>query len=232
MKNKILISGIFIMVFLGMTFFLNQKFKSDIHKKEDEIRKTEAKKEELEKEQAKPYKDNYLNLVKANNGTGVVVEEDVYQYVSINQKNHVAADFILTSHGDLYLGFPNYDAILPEEIMNSLEPFEFLNYVTLTDEENQYHTFFGQKIKENIESIYYVNVKEDAGTYLAFIYNDHHMGFIDLTEVNSSNIRIVDLPYENIISVLQSKNQNGFEVFALQNNTNRINISENFVKAE
>ena len=232
MKGKILLFILLIMTFLGMTFLLNQKFKENVKRNQKEIENIEKKEKESEtqkkKEKKKTYKDGYLDLVKNANGTQIT--DEVNQYISIDEENKIKADFLLTSSGSLYLGFPNYDDMLPDVLKENLEAFEFKNYVTLTSGNDEYHTFIGEKIKDNVNTIFTVKIDDNTKTVLVYMTKNRHIGYIDLTDVPKGNISISDLTFEDASYIIQSKSQKGYEVILVQRSGNRINITENLTK--
>lgn len=232
MKGKILLFILLIMTFLGMTFLLNQKFKENVKKNQKEIESIEKKEEKKVKEEKKEikntYKDGYLDLVRKETGTSI--NDEVYQYISIDEEKKVNADFLLTKSGELYLGFPNYDDELPEKIIQKLEAFEFPNFVTISDEKKDYHIFIGEKIKDNINTIFLSKIDDDTRTIVIYITKNRHMGYIDLSDVSSGEINIIDLPFEDASYIIQSKSQEGYEVILVQRSGNRINITQNLMK--
>lgn len=231
MKGKILLSIVLVITFLGITFLLNQKFKSDVRKNQQEIEKiekTEEKIEKTEKVKKKTYKDEYLSLLEKS--TGKKVDDEVYQYISVNEENKVKADFILTSSGNLYLGFPNYDDILPEKITQNLEAYDFTKFITYVNERDTYHIFIGKKIRDNISTIFLMKIDDDKRTLLIFLTKDRHMGYVDVTDVPNGKVDIMDLPFEDTSYVLQSKEKDKYQVILVQRSGNRINISQNLVK--
>ena len=191
-------------------------------------RKKKKKKQKKNKEKKKTYKDGYLDLVKKAKGTEI--NDEVNQYISIDDEKKIKADFILTNSGNLYLGFPNYDDVLPEKISNNLEAFEFKNYVTLIDENNEYHTFIGEKVKDNINTIFLIKIDDNTKTILVYMTKNRHMGYIDLTDVPKGEVNINDLTFEDTSYIIQSKSQKGYEVILVQRSGNRINITENLKK--
>ena len=226
-KNMIMITALLI-GFIGIVVLLNIKFQEDVKKNEEKIAKLE-KKNSSKKE---TYKESYEQLIQQESGKGVAIEEEIRQYLSVDEDSYENVDFILTSSGNLYIGFPNYDGVLPEELTNTLEPFEFLNRITLEKGEDQFHTFIGKKILENIDSLYHVKVKENQKTIFVYITKDKTIGKIDITNVSEGVIETEEFwNYKNIVSILQSKNQNEFEVYALSSTNEQFNISEDLVKS-
>lgn len=208
MKKNIAILGVFIVIFLGVTFLISKKFQGDIQKEEAKLEKVKKPKEDL----PETYRDVYKKLLESENGKGLAIEEKVNQYLEVT-KDSIDADFIVLENGDTYIGFPRLQKELSDKIQDTLEPFEFVHYVTSVVKEEQRHTFIGKKIAEDVKSLYFVKINQKDQA-LIYISQSGKVGVIDFQDIQNINVTLLE-DYQKINSIIQSKTVEGYQVIAL-----------------